>query len=162
MSAPRPLSLGWTVALSGATALAVLALLPPVVGGEVGAALHHAFGAVCHQLPERSPHLAGGPIALCHRCFGVAVGLAAGVAAAPALSASLRQRVRGSAQGRWLIVAALPTALDWSLGALGVWANTPASRGLTGAVFGLVAGAVLAVNLLHAPARGAPALYPDA
>ena len=157
---PRPrLTIGWAVALGAGLALAVLAAVPAVVGGEVGAVVRAGFSAVCHQIPERSPHLAGGPAALCHRCSGILGGLVLGLALTPALAAGLRQRVARGAQAGWLVAAALPTALDWALGATGVWANTPASRALTGAVFGLVAGLILASNLLTArPALTQPRL----
>lgn len=155
----RPgLPVSWLVAVGAVGTLAVLAALPPVVGGEAGHVLHHAFSAVCHQLPDRSPHLAGGPIALCHRCFGILLGLVAGVAAAPALGAVRLGRVAGAAQARWLVAALVPTAADWALGASGVWPNTPLSRMATGAVFGLVAGGVLAANLLTV--RRTPSPHP--
>ena len=151
---PQPrVSLGWAVALAAAAALAALAVVPALAGGGLGAAVRLGFSAVCHQLPERSPHLAGEPAALCHRCSGILAGLVLGIAAAPALAAGLRQRIARAAQGGWLVAAALPTALDWLLGAAGVWANTPASRVLTGALFGLVAGVVLGANLLAARPR---------
>ncbi len=158
MARSGPLTLGWTVALGAAAGLAALAALPPVLGGDVGAFVHHAFGAVCHQIPERSPHLAGGPIALCHRCSGVLVGLLAGIGLAPWIGASALARLRRQPQGRWLAAALVPTALDWALGALGLWANTPVSRTLTGALFGAVAGVVLSANLLAA--RRSSALSP--
>ena len=141
---------GWAVALSAAGSLAVLAALAPVVGGEVGAVLHHAFSAVCHQIPERSPHLAGDPVALCHRCVGILLGLIAGLAAVPMLGARLGA-IRSRAQARWLALAAVPTLLDWSATALGLWTNTPLSRSLTGAVLGVTAGVFLGASLLAAP-----------
>ena len=149
-------STGWAVALAGAAALAALAASPPLLGGHAGAWVHHAFSAVCHQVPERSPHLAGGAIALCHRCSGILAGLVLGVGLAPLLGGRLLTRVHRSAQGRWLLAALAPTAVDWALGATGVWANVPASRVSTGLVFGLAAGVVLGANLLHARAPSHP------
>ena len=155
------LSAGWAVAAATALGLVALAASPPFVGAEAGAVVRHAFSAVCHQLPGRSPHVGGVALALCHRCGGVVVGLALGLALAPALGAGRLAGLARSAQGRWLAAAAVPAGLDWAVGALGLWANTPASRALTGAVFGLVAGAVLAANLLTASSRRpAPSLNP--
>lgn len=151
MTRPGTFPLGWTIALGGVGTLAVLAVLPPLVGGTVGAGLHAAFSAVCHQIPDRSPHLHGDPIALCHRCFGILTGLLVGLAVVPALGQAVVSRMTHSAQPMWLVVAVIPTALDWGLGALGLLANTPASRLLTGAVFGLVAGAILGANLVASP-----------
>ena len=149
MASPRRVSTGWAVALGGTAALAVLAASAPVVGGDAGAWIHHAFSVACHQIPERSPHLAGGPIALCHRCSGILAGLVLGIGVAPLLSARLHSLVHRSRQGRWLVAALVPTALDWALGAFGVWANTPVSRVSTGVIFGLAAGVVLGANLLR-------------
>ena len=148
MDSQHRVSLGWAVALGATLALAALAVVPALAGGGAGEAVRLGFSAVCHQLPERSPHLAGAPVALCHRCSGILAGLVLGVAAVPALAAGLRQRIARGAQAGWLAAAAAPTALDWLVGAAGVWANTPASRLLTGALFGLTAGVVLGANLL--------------
>lgn len=153
LGTPAPsLTLGWTVALAAVVTLAALAVAPPLLGPEAGAATRHAFAGVCHQIPERSFHLAGGPVALCHRCSGVLAGLLLGVMVAPGLGGTLLAGIRSRGQGAWLVAAALPTALDWALGALGWWSNTPGSRAVTGAVFGIAAGAILAANLL-APRR---------
>jgi uncharacterized membrane protein len=103
------------------------------------------FHPLCHQLPDRSFAIAGAPFALCHRCFGVVVGLAAGAIAAP-----LFLRLNRPADGRGLrtmAIAAMPMLADWALDYLGVWANSPASRSLSGAVFGLAAGAVIAASM---------------
>lgn len=143
-----PISTGWSLALGATVALAVLAALPPIVGGQPGAFIHHAFSAVCHQIPERSPHLMGDPAALCHRCSGILLGLIGGLALSPFIGRGGLRRVARSSQVGWLLLAGVPTSIDWAVGALGWWANTPASRTLTGALFGLVAGGILAANLL--------------
>ena len=159
MTRPGTLTVGWAVALSAVGTLAVLSVIPPILGGDAGAMLHHAFSAVCHQMPERSLHLHDGPIALCHRCSGILVGLLAGLAALPGLGPSVAQAVARGTQIQWLVLAALPTAADWAVGALGVWSNTPASRLTTGALFGVIAGAILGANLL-APTRAVPVSHP--
>ena len=147
MAVQRRVSTGWAVALGGTAALAALAASPPLLGGEMGAWISHAFSVACHQIPDRSPHLAGGPVALCHRCSGILAGLVLGIAVVPALSAHALALVNRGRQGRWLLAALVPTALDWALGASGVWANVPASRVATGLVFGLAAGLILGANL---------------
>jgi uncharacterized membrane protein len=131
----------------------MLAASPPWLGAEAAAVVRHGFSVVCHQLPGRSPHVDGVALALCHRCWGVLGGLALGLAAAPVLGPGRLAAVARGAQARWLVAAAVPTALDWLVGAVGLWTNTPLSRGLTGAIFGLVAGVVLAANLLAVPRR---------
>lgn len=152
----RPLSalppharLGWGLALAGSLLLVGLAAAPSWLPAEGAAAVHRAYAWLCHQLPDRSPHVHGVPLALCHRCFGIAGGLLAGVALAPVLF-GVAPRLEEMARrriGPLLAVAFLPLAVDWVLGALGVWANTPLSRTLTGAVFGLAAGVVLALGV---------------
>lgn len=154
-------SRGWLLATATAVGLAVLTAAPPVLGAEAGAVVRHAFAVVCHQLPERTLHFDGAPLALCHRCMGMLLGLALGLLATPALGANRCGTLARSAQAPWLVGAAVPTALDWLAGAAGVWANTPSSRTLTGLLFGLVAGGILAANLLSAPRRGTPALTPS-
>ena len=147
---------GWALAASLAVAVAAVAASPPLVGFEGGALVFAAFEPFCHQLAARSPHAAGVPFALCHRCFGVAAGLAAGVLAGP-LAPRLLARVAARHPLAVLGVAAVPAGLDWVLGVAGVWANSGASRLATGAGFGVAAGRLLAAAFC-APR---PAPHPD-
>ena len=150
LSPARP----WALASAAVAALVAVVVAAPLAGGA-GEAVRFAFSHVCHQLPERSLWVGGGPVALCHRCFGVLAGLAGAVAAAPLVP---RLGALGGARaGRWLALALVPGAVDWLLGATGVWANTPASRLATGALFGVAAGLFLAEALL-APPRPARSL----
>lgn len=126
---------GWCVSVLLMGILAVLASLPPWVGEPVRMALMHGFDPLCHQIAERSPHVDGIQLAVCHRCYGILVGLAIGPIAA------LITRGRVNRYASLLIVASLvPLALDWGLGIVGIWANTAESRLITGAIFGVVAG----------------------
>jgi len=132
----------WVWAAVSAGALFILAVMfaAPLLaaGGYVfsARAAYAFFGAVCHQMPERSFHLLGHPLAACARCAGLYAGFAAGVLLYP-LARPLGAR-HVPARG-WLFAAAAPTALDFSLGLLGVWENTHLSRSLTGALLGAVA-----------------------
>ena len=94
--------------------------------------IYRAFGFVCHQIPERSFHLAGNKFAVCSRCTGLYSGFAIAVLAYP-LARSLKNTATPSIL--WLILAALPLAIDFSLGYFNIWANTHASRFATGALF---------------------------
>lgn len=146
---------GWAVAAVLATGVLLLAASPPVLGEGAAALVRAAFSPFCHQIPARSPHLLGAPFALCHRCTGIVAGLAAGVAFGP-LVPRLVRRLGGAHPLAVLALAGLPTAADWALGASGVWANTGASRGLTGALFGTAAGLLLAAAFLGTPAEARP------
>ncbi len=143
---PAPQLRGAYVATAAlATALPLLAAAAAIMPGGARDALMALFDPLCHQLPERSFAIAGAQFALCHRCFGVAAGLAAGVWLAPALSRVVRpDDGRGL---RTLALAAIPMLIDWGLDVLGAWANTPASRMVTGVVFGIAAGALIAATV---------------
>jgi len=115
----------------GLTALAPLAL---GYGHESSAnILYEMFGRVCHQNPERAFYVGGHPLAVCARCTGIYLGFAMGVLAYPIVR-SLR-RVDAPAR-KWLIWAAVPTVLDFSLGFLGILENSHLSRWATGALLG--------------------------
>ena len=148
-SAPR-FPAGWWFAVAIATSVVTLATLPAALGFEGGALVRAAFAPFCHQIPARSPHLHGVPLALCHRCFGIVGGLAAGVALG-ALVPDVLRRLSGFNPLLVLGAAAVPTSVDWLLGVASVWANTGASRLATGALFGAAAGLVLAVSILASP-----------
>lgn len=119
----------------------VLIFLPPYVGVGPRVMLMSAFSSVCHQIPGRSPDIEGIQLAVCHRCIGIFTGLAV----ASLLFALL---VRS---GSWMrdkallviLVSLTPLALDWGLDAFGIWNNSPFTRTLTGATFGLSMGALL-------------------
>ena len=98
--------------------------------------LYEMFGRVCHQIPERAFEIEGHPLAVCARCTGIYFGFAAGVLAFP-LVRSLR---RGRTPARkWLMLAAVPTLLDFALGFFRLLENTHWSRSVTGALLGAVA-----------------------
>ncbi len=123
-SKPRPL----LTALLLLTSLAWLGLifLAPLLRGQgswTAEILYLLFGKVCHQLPERSLHWLGEPVAVCHRCLGIYVGFAAGLALLPAWRALTRFLLANPRRVAFFLV---PMVLDVVLG------NTPESRLLTG------------------------------
>lgn len=151
----RRISAGWWITFVATTLLVVLATLPPFVGPGERSLLYIAFSGVCHQIAERSPHLMGIPLAVCHRCYGAYVALP--------LAALLFLFVR-----RWdaylnrraavlLTLSIVVPGVDWLGGMLDFWANTALSRLLTGAVFGFVAGYFLTRALSEALRRKKPA-----
>lgn len=145
----------WLFGTAATGFVLVLAVLPPFVPETLRAALHMAFSPVCHQLDARSFHVYGEALAVCHRCTGIFAGLFAGTLLWPFVrrfAAGLSRRA-----GLMLGLSLLPAAVDWGLGVTGLWANTPLSRALTGALFGIVAGVYLARGFARIGVRSDPA-----
>jgi uncharacterized membrane protein len=129
----------WAAAVGlAAVLLALIVAAPLLKAGGLGAAAEGVYGAfalACHQLDERSFHLAGFKLAVCARCFGLYAGALAGALAYPLVRPLARRDLptRG-----WLIAAAVPTSVDFALGFFRVWENTHASRFLTASLLGVV------------------------
>ncbi len=130
----------WT-AWAGVLAL-TLVWMGLIVGAPVAAAggheslayvIYHGLGTVCHQIPERAFWLAGHPLAVCARCFGIYAGFCVAVLLYP-----LARGLQNTTPPRrvWLILALLPAGIDFTLGITGLWANTHSSRALTGVWLG--------------------------
>lgn len=100
---------------------------------DVGASIYHAFGIVCHQLPERSYFLDGHQFAVCSRCTGIYAGFAFTLLLYP-LVRSLKNT--DTPPRSWLLLAAVPLAIDFGVTFFGFWQNTHTSRLLTGALLG--------------------------
>ena len=141
-------------AVWGATLALALTLLGIILGAPLARATGHetlalvayrAWAGLCHQLPTRSFYLAGQPLAVCARCFGIYAGFVVGVVVYPFVR-SLRRT--DDLARRWLLLAALPTGVDFALGVTGLWANTHTSRALTGALLGAVAALYVVTGLL--------------
>src|SRR5215213_120167 len=135
----RPLVF-WLVSAATVAALVSLIILAPVAAagghGDLAFAIYHAFGTLCHQLPERSYFIDGHKFAVCSRCTGIYAGFAFTLLLYP-LVRSLRNIA--TPPRSLLILAALPLAIDFSLTFFGFWENTHTSRLLTGALLGSVA-----------------------
>ena len=113
--------------------MVVSAPLLAASGGLSASLLYESFARVCHQIAERSFHVAGHPLAVCHRCFGFYVGFTLGLIVLPLLRPA-RDWLLGKPRRVLLFLA--PAAIDWLLPI-----NTPASRFLTG----VLAAAAIAV-----------------
>ena len=125
--------------------LIALAIIVAIVGAPLALASGHStlagdiyqgFSFLCHQLSDRSFHLAGNQFAVCSRCAGLYAGFASAALAYP-LIRPLRSTDTPSRV--WLVLAALPLAIDFSLGYFNIWANTHLSRFVTGALLGSLA-----------------------
>jgi len=130
----------WAAAAGVAAAFAGLVLLAPLLRAEgwplLSAVVYKGFAGVCHQMPERSFQLRGFPMAVCARCLGLYAGGLAGVVAYPLARRLTRTDVPPRA---WLLLAAVPTSIDFLLGVTGVWENTHWSRFLTALLLGAAA-----------------------
>jgi uncharacterized membrane protein len=136
---------GWALALSAAVSLVGAIVVAPLLRARglplASQVLYQGFHAACHQMPERSFHLWGFPLAVCARCFGLYVGVLAGITFYPLARGVWRRDMPGRA---WLILGVLPTTVDFALGFFGLWENTHWSRFLTA----LLAGAAVAFYLV--------------
>jgi len=99
-------------------------------------AIYKTFSFLCHQIPERSFHLAGQQFAVCSRCTGIYAGFTMAILTYP-LFRSLRKTE--TPRIIWLFASALPLALDFSLTYFGIWQNNHFTRFTSGALFGAVA-----------------------
>lgn len=127
----------WSISALVIFAWVFLILLAPFAEAKglqnISNPLYKFFSFVCHQMPERSFAVGNHTFAVCTRCFGIYFGLFAGLFAYPIFRSvenlNLLPRF-------WLFLAMIPMAIDFSLGFIGVWANTHWSRFLSGAILG--------------------------
>lgn len=118
--------------------------------GSFAGSVYNTFSYVCHQIPERSFHLAGHKFAVCSRCTGLYSGLALAALIYP-LTRSL-QRTE-TPRLVWLILSTVPLAIDFVLGYFSIWTNTHLSRFVTGGVLGGVAMFFILPGLIEITSR---------
>lgn len=135
----RPLIIWITVAIVAVTVTSMIVAAPLArAGGHQAFAfvIYSVFSKLCHQMPDRSFFIDNHQFAVCSRCTGLYVGFTVVTLCYP-LMRSLR---RTDTPARvWLFLAALPLAIDFGLGFLGLWDNTHLSRFLTGMLLSSVA-----------------------
>ena len=146
VSSPTPLASASYATITWAiTATIALALVAMIIGAPLAQANGHpafassiykVFSFVCHQISERSFHLAGHQFAVCSRCMGLYSGFAVAALVYP-FARSLTST--DAPRRRWLILAAVPLLIDFSLTYFGVWENNHLTRFSTGALLGAVA-----------------------
>lgn len=126
--------------------LVALIVAPPVLAHRAhfagASAIYFMFSGVCHQIPERSFAVWGIPFAVCHRCFGIYLGLAIGSLIKFPSGAAVKRRL-------WVAAATLPLLVDASLPFTGLGNNIPAGRFLTGLLFGTMLGSVFLQGILE-------------
>jgi uncharacterized membrane protein len=114
-------------------AFIVGAPLAKASGVTIASPVYTFFSYICHQMPERSFHIAGQQLAVCSRCFGVYFGLLAGILVYP-LWRPLDEI--DPVPRFWLFLSLIPITVDWSLTVFGIWDNTHLSRFLSGLILG--------------------------
>jgi uncharacterized membrane protein len=131
----RPLVFWLTSAAIVSFLVSLIVVAPVAAGGhsELAFGIYGAFSTLCHQLPERSYFIGGHKLAVCARCTGIYAGFTLTLLLYP-LIRSLRNT--GFPPRAWLLLAAIPLAIDFSLTFFGIWENTHTSRLLTGALLG--------------------------
>jgi uncharacterized membrane protein len=132
---PVLLSAGWVVVLIAA----------PALPGWAGAVVYGLGSFVCHQLSDRSFHVAGFQLPVCARCLGIYVGALAAVAYLWLRSDSERTVLAMRARElRWLaVVAAAPTMITVAFEIVGAWYPSNNTRALAGLPLGMLVGLVV-------------------
>jgi uncharacterized membrane protein len=134
----RPL-ISWFVVSAGAVLFSAFIIAAPIAAAshhdQFAATIYQAFGFLCHQLPERSFFIFDHKFAVCSRCTGLYSGFVVTLALYPLLK-SLRRSDLPSR--KWLIAAAIPLLIDFTVTFFGLWENTHATRFLTGLLLGSV------------------------
>ena len=139
---------GQRVLLGACIVVLALVVAPPFLaaaGSPYAQLVRWLAHPVCHQIAERSFHLLGEAVAVCHRCTGLYVGFALGVALWPHMASA----------ARWL--ADHPRAVVFFLAPVGVdlaLDNTVSSRFATGTLAGFPVAllALLAIERIRADA----------
>jgi uncharacterized membrane protein len=140
----------WSLLASVASLIVITTVAAPIAlsRGQPGFSevIYQAFSYICHQIPERSFHLAGHPFAVCSRCTGLYAGFAFATLALP-LARSLKRT--DTPHLIWLLLSGVPLAIDFGLTYFGVWENNHFTRLTTGALFGAVAALYVVPGLIE-------------
>ena len=130
-----------------------LLIAGPVLPGSLGAIVYGIGSLVCHQIPERSFHLAGFQLPVCARCLGIYLGAWAGaVLVWMRVGAGQRPVSLAAVTARRLaIAAAIPTLVTVLLESAGMWHPSNITRATAGFPLGgmLALVVVSALATLH-------------
>ena len=141
------------VSAFGLTLVGLIAAAPLALSQghpQFAATVYKAFSFVCHQIPDRSFHLAEHQFAVCSRCTGLYAGFAFAALSYP-LVRSLKST--DTPPRLWLILAAVPLTIDFALGYFSIWENNHLSRFTTGALLGAVAVFYIVPGLIELSSR---------
>lgn len=124
-----------TIFILALVSLIVVAPLTAATYPQLAKSIYGAFATFCHQIPERSYFIAGHKFAVCSRCTGLYAGFSLTLLVYPLLRSL---RAIEWPPPVWLVLSAVPMAIDFLLTFLGIWENTHTSRLLTGFLLGSV------------------------
>lgn len=116
----------------------------------LAAGIYKTFSYLCHQIPERSFHLAGHQFAVCSRCTGLYAGFAFATLALPLLRSLKRT---DTPHVIWLLLSVVPLTIDFGLTYFEIWENNHFTRVTTGALFGAVAALYVVPGLIELSAN---------
>jgi uncharacterized membrane protein len=126
--------------LFGPAIYLALAITPPLLalGGHRAAshAVFVCFRFFCHQMPRRSLFLGGQQIAVCARCFALALGVFLGAIVSGRLCDAFPGRRWLKVPFLFVVVAAIPMAIDGFTQLFGLRESTNTLRVLTGLLLG--------------------------
>ncbi len=142
-----PVSVRTILALS-CGGICALVIAAPLLASHschiLAGSLYLFFSSACHQIPERCFNLSGHTLAVCHRCFGIYLGLFIG-----SLVAFEKFSVQRSPLllRMWVVAAGTPLIFDTLLPFTGLWTNGSLSRFLTGLIFGAMLSSLLSQGI---------------
>jgi uncharacterized membrane protein len=138
--------IGWALPAAAALWVALIVAAPGLaqISGGLAALIYAVGSLICHQLPERSFHLAGAQLPVCARCLGLYVGGAAG-----AVLWTVRARHRARPWRREqalavLAVTAVPTAVTAGVAVAGFGDPSNAWRAALAVPLGFSGGRIVA------------------
>lgn len=117
--------------------LAAIALAPYLEsrGSRASGLVYGVFAPICHQLPSRSFHLWGFPLAVCGRCTGIYLGFLSGMLLYPLIRGWGRDVMP---RPLTFIVMSLPMAVDALGNFFNVWSTGNVLRLITGLIWGIL------------------------
>ena len=144
------IALGAVVLTTGWVALLIAT---PLLPGWAGAVVYGIGSFICHQIPERSFHLAGFQLPVCARCLGIYVGGSAGAGFVWVRAISVQPFVPLTpvVLRRIAVAAAIPTLMTVALEVAGFWYPSNVTRAVAGFPLGVMVALVVmsALATLH-------------
>ncbi len=104
-------------------------------GSSLSAFAYLVFTPICHQIPSRSFHLFGEPLAVCARCLGIYFGALGGTGLYPLINGFSKLALP---RARIFILVSVPIIIDAGGNFLHLWVSSHWIRFSTGFLWGLI------------------------